>query len=321
MLGCVGHTRVRLAKGPDYIPGIGETAVRLPALAAEIAQGGYPLLVVNPATRQVGTLAGDPDFIRPYTGAETLAWMAVEPLDECAFEPRRGLVTPTMRRLDAHEAERRRQAAEEAERHRRREERARARQEALEARQQALVAAWEASKVYRTFLDRWGAVPPEIARDSPASQSILAAPAHWHGVLYEELLHGQPSGHDFKWRNVFLALDRHRIKRADESRPVYEALTAYFDHLQRIGLVRVHKDLRKRILMFSCTGLTLEQARARIQEEQESARLRQDQQRQAREHIDHLEEQRRAAHTRSLDARALTKLVIGEDGTRRWVRK
>ncbi len=235
-----------------------------------------------------------------------------------------------MRRLDAHEAERRRRAADEAERARQAEEAARARQEAQQARHEvqqarwrALVATWEASKVYRIFMERWegGAVPPEIATDTPASQLIFAAPAHWHGVLYEELLHDRPPGHDFKWRDVFLALDRHRIKRAAEPQLVYGALDAYFKHLQQVGLVRVHRGRQQQILLFSRTGVTLEQARAAAQAEQEDARRRQEEARQARERLDHLEDQRRAAHARSLEDRALTKLVIGEDGTRRWVRK
>jgi hypothetical protein len=269
----IGHTRISLARGPKNLPGLGETAVRVKDLATAIAADGHPLLVVNPVTRQVGTLAADPDFTKPYRGEGTLAWVAVEDLDDCDFEPRRGIVTPTMRRIDEHEAERQRKAAEQAERTRRYEEVRRARVEAEEARLRALWAAWEASPVFKAFQDRWGGAPPEIAVGVMV-EPIRAVPVHWHGVLYEELVHGRAAGFDFKWRDVFRALDHHRIARSTRKYDVYRALDAYFEHLQRVGVIRIHRDPRRAVLMFSCTGLTLEQTRVEAARQREAERQR-----------------------------------------------
>jgi hypothetical protein len=317
----IGHSRVRLATGPSYLVGLGETAVRVPELAAAIARAGQPLLVINPVTRQIGTLAGDSGFTRPFTGAETLAWLAVERLEDCTFEARRGIVTPTMRRLDGFGAERQKRAAEEAEKARQIEAATRAQESFRERRKRTQKAAWQASPVFRAFQERWADVPPEIAADSLASEYINADPAHWHGVLYEELLHGREQGCDFRWRDVFVALDKHGITRRRETNGVFRALAAYFQDLQRIGLVLVHRDPRKSVLLFSCTGRTLEQARAAVQAEHEAEQRRREERKQAREHFGREEEGSRSAQARAMESRALTKLVILEDGTRRWVRK
>ncbi|WP_345528373.1 hypothetical protein [Nocardioides endophyticus] len=96
-----------------------------------------------------------------------------------------------------------------------------------------------------------------MARTSAGADAILATPVHWHGALYEGLLHGKGPTDDFKWRNVFAVLDEHRIGRRADQKAVFAALGAYMEDLHRLGLVKIYRDRQKRVLLFSPTALNI----------------------------------------------------------------
>lgn len=252
----IGHTRIRLASGPSDLVGLGETAVRVPELAAQIARAGYPLLVVNPATRQVGTLAGDVYFSVRFRGHDTVAWIAVDHLDDCEFSPHGGIITPTLRRIAAaEEAAARERAAYEAEPPRAREQAIR---KPIPGFDYQYLRAWEGSALRAKFLARWGMLPALLARDTGGKEGVHAALPHWHGAIYEELLHEHTE--DFKWRDVFAALDQHSIRRHHDSKVVFRTIIGWLEEMELLGLLRIHRDSQRRVLLFSPTGSSLETA-------------------------------------------------------------
>ncbi|MEV7431817.1 hypothetical protein AB0N29_19550 [Nocardioides sp. NPDC092400] len=300
----IGHTRLSQPSGWP------EPAVRVPALAAEIARAAHQVLVVNPATREIGTLATDSTFLRHYRGEEAVAWMAIDSIDDCDFSPSRGMITPTMRRIAAAEAERAERDRTAREKAARRDTARVAEEERLRARYEALVWAWEQSDLHATFIDRWGEVPHEFEADTGWSWGIHAALPHWHAVIYEELLGGRND--DFIWRDVFQALDRHMIPRSTTRQHVYGAISRWMEHLRHLGLLKSDRSLRTRVRAFTPTGRTLDEARAARQE----ARARLD----AR-----VLDQTAAPHrgvpfvSESRHVERRTRPVILEDGRRRWI--
>jgi hypothetical protein len=307
----IGHTKVRLATGPSSPDRNDEAAVRLPELAAVIARAGHPVMVVNPATRQIGTLAGSARFDERYRGASG-AWLAVDDLDDCEFSPHGGIITPTLRRIVAAEEEVARELAREEA------------QEA-EARHRMSVfrgddlRAWEHSPLRATFLARWGTIPDVLARDAGATGGVLAVLPLWHGAIYEELLHQRTV--DFKWREVFAALDRHGIRRHSDTKLVFRTLMAWLQAMEALGLLRFHRDRQRRVLLFSPAGLTLDEAtRAAAQRRLDQAAA-EDERMSAAER--HREEAARikAERERVLEERRGTALRVSEAGSRRWAPK
>jgi hypothetical protein len=108
---------------------------------------------------------------------------------------------------------------------------------------------------------------------------------------------------------VFLALDRHRIARSASTGAVFNVLESWLGNLQRLGLVLIHRDRSKRVLLFSPTGRTLDEALDAARTRHEAARAA-------------LAAQREAHRPRSTppeDRR--TRLVIHADGRRQWIAK
>lgn len=250
----IGHTKVRLAggsskaDGPDASAEADQAAVRLPELAAVIARAGHPVMVVNPVTRQIGTLAGSERFDERYRGASG-AWVAIDDLEDCEFSPRGGIITPALRRIAA--------AEEEAERE----------QDRLDAKDQIArnrlaefrgdpLRAWERSPVRATLLARWSEVPPVLAQDIGSPEGVWAVLPHWHGVIYEELLHERTA--DFKWVDVFAALDGHAIRRHPDTKVVFRALAGWLEAMEKLALLKIHRDHQRRVLVFSPTGRSLQ---------------------------------------------------------------
>ncbi len=93
----IGHTRVRPAKAI----GCAANEVVLPELAAAIARAGKPVVLVNPVTREIGTLT-DSTGAAWYDGSGH-AWLHIDPLDECRFSARHGIRTPSMLPIEAAE--------------------------------------------------------------------------------------------------------------------------------------------------------------------------------------------------------------------------
>jgi hypothetical protein len=315
----LGHTKVRLAPTASHLAGLGETAVRMPALATEIARAGYPLVVINPATRQVGTLADNPDFTRRFQGSDVHAWMAIDDLDDCEFSPRGGIVTPTLRRIAAAEQRTAQERAALAAAAERANAAARAKQERIAELERAQLRVWEASALHAKFLDRWGRVPEVLGRDAGQSWGVWAAVPHWHSVLYEELLHDRTA--TFTWADVFAALDRHSIRRHHDSRAAYRAITRWLEFIERVGLVRIRRGAKGRVVEFTATAITMSSATAALAHGTMKARLASQQSEAVSRRHPAQEQLERLDREADLDPRRRTRLVVAEDGTRRWVPK
>jgi hypothetical protein len=312
----LGHTRVSLSKRTEHLDGHSVNLVALPLLASEIAAAGKPLVVVNPVTRQVGTLMGDAQGTSHFRGRDTnTAWLAVDDLDQCTFEARRGIVTPTMRVIDAHEARRAevaRLAAEE-------EARVAAHLARIEAVHERV---WQASPVRAALVERWGSVPALLETDYGSRWAFHALPAHWHGVLYEDLLHGQGPSIDFKWSDVTAALARRGIVVSRERSKVFDGLALFMTAMAARRLVKIYRDTSGRIRWFATTGIALEVGVAEYEKRVESrargASMNRSRRRELTWEQDAARAQKRLAE---IEARALTKWVVREDGTVVWVPK
>lgn len=303
----VGHTRVNLFLDSDGRSEGVAVPVTLPALAAEIAarEPRVPLLVLNPVTREVGTLSGDHNFTTWYRGDTTVAYLRIDDLDECTFDTRLGIVTPQMCVI-AHNEEKRRQAEAVAEEGRRQQEHR-----------------WKASPVRTKIVTRWRTVPSDFSLNAGDPSSIFALPEHWRAVIHEELVHDRTE--TFGWREVFAALDRHKIVRVDDDAAVYNTIGAWMLILRHWDLL-ARFDSHLRLRAFTPTGRTFEEvwearaaaAQARLSRADEVAEAVR---RRSPAHI-----QKRMRFTdiepgQSVSENARTKLVVDADGTRRWVRK
>lgn len=306
-----GHTKVHLAAGSSSPDKADEAAVRVPELAAVAARAGHAVMLVNPVTRQIGTLAASARFDERYRGASD-AWLAVDDLEDCEFSPRGGIITPTLRRIAAAEES----VARELELVEAREAEARHRMAVFRGDD---LRAWEHSPLRATFLARWGTIPDVLARDAGAGGGVLTVLPLWHGAIYEELLHQRAA--DFKWRDIFAALDRHGIRRHPDTKLVFRTLIAWLESMETLGLLRIHRDRQRRVLVFSPTGLTLDQAtEAAAQRRRDRAAVEQERTAAAERHrqeADHIKAERQ----RVLEERRRTALEVSEDGSRRWVPK
>jgi len=257
-----------------------------------MARRGSPVLVVNPATREIGTLT-DRRGDRRYDGRGEIAWLQVDALDDCRFSPTLGIRTPAMLVIEAAE---RRRTEIEAQREEQREQWA---------------AAWQISSVRAAFATRWDLVPQdlvagaeEIWRD--AVPAIAACPKHWAGAIYEDLIRDRRD--PFRMGQVLAALTAHGI--GYDRAQAGPAIHGLFRHLRSVGLITV-RDKKKRYATlprfeFTPTGRTFE--------DNEGHRERSRQVEDATEAI-------RAAREAELEARRRTKQVNLPDGTVRWVRK
>jgi hypothetical protein len=100
----IGHTRMRLAFGSEAV-------VVGPEIVTAMREAHCPVLVVNPVTREVGTLEsldGDLHGPGPFL-------LHVEPLEDCRFDERCGIMTSRLRYLLEREAATRQRQRLEAE--------------------------------------------------------------------------------------------------------------------------------------------------------------------------------------------------------------
>lgn len=259
----LGHTKVK----PTAQAGDWPFTVRVPALAAAIAASGQHVLIVNPMTRQVGTLAGDRLFTTRIT-ARTLggeAWLALDDLADCDLDPELGLITPTMTRIDEATAAREKAARERAKQDA--ERRAKAQAEAdrqqqrwatIEARNEA---AWQSSPFRQQATARWATSIPAPLNDPAADTwGIHAVPVHWHTAIYFDLIDGKSAGHTFTINNCYTTLDREHIRRNWDKKKAFKALINYLNALQKVGLIRLHKNTHGFISNIEALGITVEQA-------------------------------------------------------------
>jgi hypothetical protein len=259
----LGHTKVKLAPGPREWP----FAVRVPALAAAIAETGRHVLFVNPMTRQIGTLAGDREFTsRPTARSYGLeAWLALDDLADCDLDPELGLITPTMARIDEATAARQKAEHERAQREAANRAKAQAKQDQqqkkwarIEAQNEA---AWQSSHLLQQATARWGTNIPALLTDPTADTwGIHALPVHWHTAIYLGLIDGHPAGHTFTVTDCYTVLAREGIDKNWDNKKAFKALIHYLNTLRNCGLLRVQKDERGFVSHIETLGIPVEQA-------------------------------------------------------------
>ncbi|WP_161987453.1 competence protein CoiA family protein [Prescottella subtropica] len=88
----LGHTRIRPVSRSDDADDT--RGVTVPLLAKRIAAVHRHVLVVNPVTREIGTLAGDPDLTTPIGRYGTVTYLGVDSLAACSLHPVRGVGHP-----------------------------------------------------------------------------------------------------------------------------------------------------------------------------------------------------------------------------------
>lgn len=289
-----GHTRVR---PPRHSYGA-ENEVVVPALIAAVAQRGLPVLLVNPVTREIGTLTNRAATAL-YDGSESLAWLQVAALDECSFSSIMGIRTPAM--LPIEEAARER-ARIEADR---------------DGQRRSWEAAWLASPARAACLERWAEVPEEFGSETGAGAwdgtlaRIGAVDAHWAAVIYEDLILGRTAA--FGWPQALLALKRHGIEARKSMVDI--ALHQWLVGLDRLGVITMTSKRRDRspyylLWQFTPTGMTLEQCRQMRDEEHRRKAA-----------VAAAKEARERSRAAATEARRLTTLVTLPDGRQRYVRK
>ncbi len=238
----IGHTRLRLLEVSDL-----GARVRLPALAMDMARAGKPLLVINPSTQQIGTLAQTSSFDGRYKGASREAWLRVDALSDCDFSPLGGVATPTLRAIAAAENEARR--AEQAERARaaafdeaqrkKAEQYAEWRRESAARRAkrgQIEQEAWDESELKADLLSRYRTVPVELDEDTGGPPGLAATRLHWHTAIYEDLVHLRTQA--FSVDDVWATLTRHKIRRYGFKSDSLKQVTRWLDHLANLRLLR-----------------------------------------------------------------------------------
>lgn len=103
----------------------------------------------------------------------------------------------------------------------------------------------------------------------------------------------------------------------------------WLEHLARLGLLCIHLDAQRRILLSSPTALTIDLALAAEHQQEHQQEHEEGQQQEGGQQIAarpgcasltviRAAEQRRMASEADLESRRRTRLVVDEDGTRRW---
>lgn len=254
----VGHTRVPQRQG--FSPAGRGAWVHLSPLAQAITGSGRHLFVVNPMTRQVGTVAADLSLSDRPRG--DLGLLLVDDIDQCTLDPVRGLVTPTSARIEeavdartAEEARAARRAAAAA---------------AAEERRRAQTAAaivesetrWLATDLHATFLARWGHVPEVLTERLPFDDALGAAPVWWHTLVYETFVHGKRPFEDFTVEEVVCWLRRTGLPTSATDTQALDAVSDFLDHLRANALLRTVTTPYGRVLSFKPTGFDADQVDA-----------------------------------------------------------
>lgn len=310
----LGHTGVSIdAAAAQYSRG---TPVRVPPLAWVLARSGLHVLVVNPITRQIGTLAGDPEHTTRLGDGWGSAFLAVEDLASCELDPVRGVVTRTMRRIDDAAARRQQQ---EAAQH--------ARQAAKEEQWAKIVEAnehrWATSPLKQSMLQRWGEIPNVLGEAGKHPYGIHASPPHWHCALYEAHIHQRRRGHMFTAGDCWNTLKRHGIDVNWGQGKRFKSLVNFLEALGNTGLIDRASPYRWRVLadLDTVAQHKAEVARQTMRRQQDLAEHKRQQKQahqeaavKARQQADELREQyqrQRAEHRQAwLDSDLCRELII-----------
>lgn len=237
-----------------------EDRVRLPKVAELILESGDSVLVVNPENREIGTLVSAGNRHRQPSGKSDQCLVSVCSIDDCEADSDGRMVTPTM-------AEQRRWAGER-EMQMARESAAKAPMPArpgpsrparplrpasiptrspivppaaarsLEPTAWNAEEAWATSESRRQLLDRFGEpLSPLLTRSEPVDEEIDAVPAHWHCVLYLQVL--EPMRRDSTVGTIVDRLARHKWPESVAT-AIREghAVHRYLDFLTEQGVLR-----------------------------------------------------------------------------------
>lgn len=231
----VGHTRIGLIaparphRGPGHY-------LRVSRFCRALSRAGRHVLIINPVTRQIGTLAGDDDLTSRSNPNTAHAYLGVDDLDDCDLDPGLGIITPTMRLIDTAQAE----AAQRRAVRERREVEARTRQAELEEARQAARRRrddWLHSSLRTRLLSRWGHVPKVLAEQHLGSAYVHADIEHWHAVIYETQIHSTELGSVFTADDCWSALNQHGIAASSNPAHRIRAMESFLSTLQRHGLI------------------------------------------------------------------------------------
>ena len=229
----IGHARVTTDATNPIL-------VRVPGLAGTLAAAGRHPLVVNPVTRQIGTLAAS-DHSKALSEWTYLARLHIDDLDDCDLDPDAGLVTPAMRQID--EARRKALAAEKA--------LEKMRSNAQRGRWYEYERRWELSPERERILGRWGEIPTLLMSSGEGGDCIHASPVHWRAILYEAHVHRQPWAHQFTIGDCYDTLNDASVGWSGSTSDRYRAITSFFNTLERARLIepagkygwRTYRDL------------------------------------------------------------------------------
>ncbi|MCB0906926.1 MAG: hypothetical protein KDB63_07400 [Nocardioidaceae bacterium] len=214
----LGHSRVRA--WPDE-----SGRVQLPAFAAVLVEDGARLLVVNPSTREIGTLGNHANVEARYAGEHTTARISIAPLAECWHETattNRFIGTPADLRHDATARE-------------------------LAAQLAAQRAAQPPPR--RPGFD-WPRQPPLPRPEGAAEQSrrqtngaaadALEVPQAWKAAIFASCVEGKPNWSVFTWSDITRAVARTGTRAAGRwSSAEFEGVRAWLELLEAEGWIFV----------------------------------------------------------------------------------
>lgn len=272
----LGHTKFSLVAerlGLVQVPG--NELVRVPLLGRHIIASGRTLLVVNPLKRTIGTIVSryaDEDGLAPAAAVDE-ARLILDSLDECTLDPRRGMVTPTMRELDAAEERRKKRRADHAARLRAAQDAAAAKRERIEVIKKEQLAVWKSSALSSTFVQRWGGIPDLLTRDTDTSYGVWAHPTHWRGVIYEELIHDRTPEQPFTLTGVGAVLAKHGIRQHYDRKTAFKGLITFLERVEQVGLLSIHRDDHGRVVRLVPSGYNIEDIQ-RLERERAEAKRR-----------------------------------------------
>lgn len=272
-------------------------------LTEAVARAGRPVLFINPIERAVVTAIQpqislsaaekDPGWWRQADQVgDRLAHpdcyfdpvLVLDSLDQCTLDPRRGLITPTMRRIEAEReriASRAEQAQRRAEalaaerlladqlrqqrhqaildaqqvRQNRTQEQKQTAKEYGERKRAEQAQAWETHPLRQRIVAARGAVPSFLERELPGDRSVYAHPAHWHSQLFADLVIGDAPrsmiGKTHTFHDALAVLRRARIQLPRDASRSFAAIRDFLYVLEREGFLDIANSGTHRIETFT----------------------------------------------------------------------
>lgn len=250
-------------------------------LARAIAAESLPVLFINPVERSIATVVVDGSYTFDEAGRRLNFWriaddvgprfhprfewdddegrLVVDSLDDCQLDETHGLVTPTMRwvmeqraAIDAKaKADKESYLAQLAKSN----ADAAARREYdpadyRERRRSHDRVGWENSELRKRVVARCGTVPAFLEAEQPWDRGVLGHPAHWHTVLFQDLVLAPTKdgrfGRSFTVGQVYAMLSS-RFKLHKEPRVRSSAISGFLKVLRQERFVEFTVDARGNI--------------------------------------------------------------------------